>query len=153
MNQWATTERLAARVIFAEGMTIEGELHLQPRVACHEGAETPEELLNRTEPFFPMTLAQGEIIFVSKAQVTAVSYLGPVEETDPDRHSIAQLIGLEVTMHGGTEYRGYAECELPPTRARASDFLNTAEQFFSLASDSGVVCIHRAYVRVARPLI
>jgi hypothetical protein len=139
-------------VILAEGTVIDGDLHLQVRVAHHDGPETPEELLNRHEPFFAMSLAHGEVVFVSKAQVAAVSWKAPADDGDPERQSIARLIGLEITMRGGAEYRGHAVSELPPTRARASDFLNSAEQFFTLVADDCSVCIHRAYVRVARPL-
>ena len=39
-----------------EGMSIDGDLHLQPSTALHESRETPLELLNREENFFPLSL-------------------------------------------------------------------------------------------------
>ena len=41
MTDWAATNRIAARVTLAEGLVIQGEVHLQPRVAWRDGPETP----------------------------------------------------------------------------------------------------------------
>ncbi len=57
-TQWAATERLQVRVVMVEGMSIEGDLHLQPSTALHETRETPLELLNRAESFFPLSFAE-----------------------------------------------------------------------------------------------
>jgi len=152
MNEWAATTRLAARVILAEGMVIQGDLHLQPRVAWRDGPETATELLNRDEAFFVMSLPSGEVVFVAKEQVAALVYHTPPEEHDPEREHAARVIPVEVMMVGGTEYRGIAVTELPPTRARALDFLNAPERFFPLVTDDGTVCLNRRLVRAARPL-
>ena len=150
--QWATTERLAARVTLAEGMVIHGDLHLQGRVAHREGPETPIEMLNRPEAFFPVSLASGGVVFVSKAQVAVVAYQLEGGANDTDRRSAAQHIHLEVMMSGGAEFRGVAETELPPNRSRPLDYLNGREQFFDLCSDDMMLCLNRAHVRVARPV-
>ena len=151
MSEWAATERIPARVGLAEGLVLQGEIHLQARVALREGPELPVEMLNRPEPFFPLSLPSGEVIFVSKAQVAVVAYRQVPAPEDPERQSAARLIGLEIMLSGGAEYRGFAVSELPPIRGRASDFLNSAEAFFCLTTNEATVCIHRAHVRVARP--
>jgi hypothetical protein len=134
-----------------EGMSIDGDLHLQPSTALHESRETPLELLNREESFFPLSLPGGNVVFLSKAQVTALAYQGPLNQ-DPERESAALHIGLEVIMSGGDEYRGFAATELPPNRSRASDFLNRPDRFFSLVVGETTVCLNRSHVRAARPL-
>jgi hypothetical protein len=150
-TQWAATERLQVRVVMVEGMSIEGDLHLQPSTALHETRETPLELLNREDRFFSLTLEGGSVVFLAKAQVAVLGYQGPVSH-DPDRESAALHIGLEVIMIGGDEYRGFAATELPPNRSRASDYLNAPEPFFSLIVGETTVCLNRSYVRAARPL-
>jgi hypothetical protein len=65
---------------------------------------------------------------------------------------VARHIPLEVMMTGGLEYRGEAVSELPPARARALDFLNAPEPFFSLHTRDGTCCLHRRFVRAVRPL-
>ncbi len=152
MGNWATTERMTARITLAEGLALVGAIHLQPRVAWREGPETALELLNREERFFPVTLASGEVVLVAKAQVSTLTYEQELAQPDPAREHAARHIALEVMMVGGGAYRGVANTELPPTRARALDFLNQAEPFFALVTDAGIVCINRRLVRAMRPL-
>lgn len=152
MNDWATTERLPARVTLAEGLVIEGEAHLQPGVAWHEGPETPIEMLNRGEAFFPVSLPQGDVVFVAKAQVAAFAFSPDRASDDPERHTAARMVPLEIMMVGGVEHRGIAVNELPPAHSRALDLLNAPERFFLLVTDEGHLCLNRSFVRAARPL-
>lgn len=152
ISHWASTERTRAEITLAGQVVVTGELHLQPRVAHHEGAETPLEMLNRPDPFFPVTLGGGEIAFLAKAQVLRVACDPSVLDTDPERHGAVKTIGLEVRMADGTEHRGRAELELPPTRARALDYLNSAGQFFALLGGGALHFLNRDHVRVVRPI-
>lgn len=152
MSDWASTERVRAEVLLAEQVRMEGELHLQPRVGLHDGPETPVEMLNRPDPFFPITLPGGQIAFAAKSQVAVVVCATDVGLTDPERAGAAKTIALEVTLAGGAELRGLATLELPPTRARALDFVNAAGLFFTLRGDSATWIVNRTYVRMVRPL-
>lgn len=151
MGNWVSTERLTARITLAEGLVMHGEVHLQSRVAWRDGPETPLELLNREEAFFPLTLPTG-VVFVTRAQVAILAYDQDLANHDPERESAAQRLSLEVMMVGGLEFRGIANSELPPIRSRALDFLNCNEQFFALVTDTGTLCINRRHVRAIRPL-
>jgi hypothetical protein len=151
MTDWAATTRLSARVTLAEGMVIQGDLHLQPRVAWRDGPETPLELLNRGDAFFVMSLPSGEVVFVCKDQVASLVYREVAPESEPERETVARHIPLEVMMTGGAEYRGEAVSELPPARARALDFLNGPERFFALHTQDGTCCLNRRWVRAVRP--
>lgn len=154
MTDWATTMRMPARVTLAEGMVIQGDLHLQPRVAFHDGAELPVEMLNRPDAFFALTLPNSEVVFVAKDQVASLGYREQETglDTDPERQSAARIFAFEVMMVGGQEHRGMVASELPPTRARALDFLNSPERFFALHTNDGILCLNRRFVRAARPL-
>jgi hypothetical protein len=152
MTDWASTNRLTVRVTLAEGLVIQGDVHLQPRVAWRDGPETPLELLNRVEAFFPMSLPNGEIVFVAKEQVAMLGYAAVVTFDDPERKVAARTIPIEVMMVGGHEHRGVAVSELPPARSRALDFLNAPERFFQLMTEEGTLCLNRRFVRAARPL-
>ncbi len=152
MGEWGSTSRVPAELTLAEGMIIRGDLHLMERVAAHEGAETPLDMLNREVPFFPITLPNGDVLFVSKAQVATVATAIPVMPDDPARVSVAKLVGLEVMMRGGAQFRGFSTLELPPTRSRPLDFLNASDQFFAISVKSYTLFINRAHVRVARPI-
>lgn len=152
MGDWASTERISADISLAEQAGLKGELHLQGRVAHHDGPETPLEMLNRPDAFFPVTLEQGKIAFLAKAQVAVVACSPEVGHADPERASAAKTIALEIVMAGGAEFRGWAALELPPTKARTLDYLNAAGLFFSLQGEDATRFINRAHVRVVRPL-
>ncbi len=152
MSDWASTTRLPVRVMLAEGLSVQGEIHLQPRVAAHDGSETPLELLNRGDSFLPLSMAHGKVVFLSKAQMVALTWSEGGNFDDPIRRSAARSIRMEVMMVGGSEYQGTAVSELPPIRSRALDFLNELESFFQLSTAEGTVCLNRRFVRAVRPM-
>ena len=152
MGDWVSTERIKADISLAEQVGLKGELHVQGRVAHHDGPETLLEMLNRDDTFFPVTLPDGKVAFVAKAQVAVVTCSPEVGQSDPDRLSAAKTIALEIIMAGGAEFRGWATLELPPTRARTLDYLNASGLFFSLQGEDAVRFISRSHVRVVRPL-
>ncbi|HEU4700179.1 MAG TPA: hypothetical protein VFS40_13430 [Gemmatimonadales bacterium] len=151
MSDWGATERVSAEVQLADGQSLRGEVYVQMRVAHRAGPETLLELLNRPEPFFALTADDG-VTFVSKAQVAIVSSEATSPLDDPARLGAAKRIGLAVTVAGGEEYTGWAAIELPPTRARTLDFLNGPDRFFQIGTDDATRYVHRAHVRLVRPL-
>lgn len=152
MSEWGSTNRVPAHVALAEGMILEGELHLLTRPAYPPGPETPLEMLNRPDPFFVLTLPDGAVTFVAKPQVVVIDCREQPALTDPDRITAAKLVGLEVMLHGGAEYRGRATVELPPGRSRALDYVNGQGQFFTLFSDEMTHYFNKSFVRLIRPL-
>jgi hypothetical protein len=152
MSEWGAIERVTAEVLLAEGEVVRGDLHLQARVAHREGGETPLDLLNRPDPFFALVPSSGGVCFLAKPQVAMVTCEPTPDATDPDRLTAAKRVHLEVTLVGGAEVSGWATLELPPTRARTLDFLNASDRFFMLSTDDAMRYVHRAHVRLVRPL-
>jgi hypothetical protein len=152
MSDWGATQRVAARVLLAEGVVLAGELHLLARVTNPLDTESPLEMLNRDDPFFALTIPEGGVAFVSKAQVSVVSCRDHAPLDDPDRVSAAKLVGLSVELTDGVEYRGRSTFELPPARARALDYINGSGRFFALWTDDVTQYINKSLVRLIRPL-
>jgi hypothetical protein len=152
MTDWGATQRVSARVVLAEGVVLAGELHLLARTTSPADSESPLEMLNRDDPFFALTLAQGGVAFVSKAQVAVVSCQNLATLDDPDRASAARLVALAVELTDGVEYRGHSSFELPPSRARALDYVNAPGRFFTLGTDGMTQYINKSLVRTIRPL-
>jgi hypothetical protein len=152
MSDWGATQRVSARVALAEGVVLGGELHLLARITSPSVSESPLEMLNREDPFFALTLTDGGVAFVSKAQVAVVSCQNLEPLDDPDRASAAKLVALSVELTDGVEYRGRSAFELPPNRARALDFINGPGRFFTLATDGIIQYINKSQVRLIRPL-
>jgi hypothetical protein len=152
MSDWGATQRVPARVVLTEGVVLAGELHLLARTTYPSDSESPLEMLNRDDPFFALTLTEGGVAFVSKAQVTVVSCPDVAPLDDPDRASAARLVALAVELIDGVEYRGRSSFELPPSRARALDYVNAPGRFFTLGTDGITQYINKSLVRMIRPL-
>ncbi|MFI5235587.1 MAG: hypothetical protein ACHQXA_07755 [Gemmatimonadales bacterium] len=156
MGDWGSTERIESEILLGDGTRLVGAVFVQGRVPQHDGPESLVEMLNRPEPFTPVSLTGDGVVFLAKAQIALVAGDPAVPSTEVDgdqvRHSAAKMIGLEVEMLGGRVLRGWAALELPPNRARALDFLNEAGDFFALSTSAAHWVIHRAYVRGVRPL-
>jgi hypothetical protein len=152
MNDWGPTQRVSAEVVLAKGGVLVGDLHLLARTAYPLDPESPLDMLNRTEPFFALTLAEGGAVFVSKIQVSMLSCWGQSQLRDPDRASAAKLVALEVELADGTKYQGRSTFELPPSRSRALDYVNGPGQFFVLWTDDLTRYVNKSLVRLIRPL-
>ena len=151
MSDWGTIQRVSAEIILADGAVLEGDLHLAAHATYPADTESPLEMLNRGEPFFALSLREGGVAFVAKAQ-TAVVSCRETSPLDPARASAARLVALEVSLANGTEYRGRASYELPPGRSRSLDYVNGSERFFTVWTDDLTRYINKSLVRLIRPL-
>ncbi len=152
MSDWQATHRIAATVTFADGHTLEGELHLQPSTALHQRAETPLEMLNRSERFFAMTLASDEVALVAKSQAAVVACADFQPAEDPERVSVAKELRLRVHVVGGRQFEGVSRSELPPLHSRALDFLNADVGFIDLVNGDVVHFINRPMIQHVYPI-
>jgi hypothetical protein len=151
MSDWGATQRVSAEVVLADGVVLEGDLHLAAHATYPAETESPLEMLNRANPFFALTLPTGGVAFVSKAQAAVVS-CRDASPLDPARASAARLVALEVSLANGAEYRGRATYELPPGRGRTLDYVNGSERFFTVWTDDLARYINKSLVRIIRPL-
>ena len=142
---------VGARLRLADGEQIGGEIYVAERVPQHSGPETPLEMLNRPEPFFPFRPTDGKVMLVAKAAIVDVEvHQAPID--DPTRRSVAQAAPLEITLVRGDTLVGFALAELPEHHARPLDILNAStERFFAVDAGEATHFVNRAHVRYARP--
>lgn len=152
MGDWGSTLKMSAEIALSDGTVYPGFVHLQERVPYRNGPETPLDMLDRPDPFLPLTMQGGESYFLSKSQIAVLSCEPPETEADVERRSVAQFLALHVILADGTDFQGIVSLELPPTRRRALDYLNSFKEFFVLWTGSTARYINRAHVRVVRPL-
>jgi len=152
MSEWGMTHLLRVEVRLADGETVTGDLHLQPRAAHHSGPETPLDLLERPELFFPLGLPESGVRFIGKPQVVAVVCAPIPAECEADRLGVTRFLGMELSLSDGSAAEGRIGVTLPPTRHRALDCLNAGSGFLILWSDEMALYINRAHVRAVRPL-
>ena len=144
---------VVARLQLTHGASRTGEIFMFERVPEHSGPETPLEMLNRPEGFFPFR-ADGKdaVLLVSKALTVSLTVPHAASISDPDRLSAAKMIPLEVMLANGSTLAGVALFEAPEHHARLLDFLNASrEPFFAVSTGDATHCVNRAHVLYARP--
>ena len=149
-------ERRRVRVQMVDGRELEGDVFLRPAIEGGPPAQEVVELLNESEEFFPLGLATGEVLLVSKAAVRAARYdAGDERPPSPDATPppVSQGAWVEVVGTAGARYRGWLEFVLPRPRRRLSDALNRrGSPFFKIVGGKEVYCVNRSWVAFVRPL-
>ncbi len=141
-----------ASLLLAGGGKREGEVYVMERVPQHAGPETPLDMLNRPEPFFPFRPKTGSerVLLVAKARTVTLTVPRPQE--DSVRLSAAKKATMEITLADGSVLSGWATLELPQHHSRLLDYLNAAAApFFAVVTGDGVHLVNRAHVLYARP--
>ena len=123
------------------------------RALPHTGPETPLEMLNRVDSFFPFRPAgNGSVLLVSKAHTVILSVAADDAVQDPDRLAAARLVSVELTLVDGSTLRGFAAAELPEHHSRLLDYLNASvDPFFAVSAEEEFHFVNRAHVLYARP--
>lgn len=130
----------------------DGEIYVMERVPQHAGPETPLDMLNRPEGFFPFRpKADGaNVLLVARARTVTLTVPPPSE--DSARLSAAKHASLVVTLADGSELSGSATLELPQHHSRLLDYLNaSAVPFFALETADQLHIVNRAHVLYVRP--
>ena len=132
----------------------EGEIYVMERMPQHDGPETPLDMLNRAESFFPFRSKgdNGAILLVTKARTVTLTVPRTTAAEDPARVSAARTGRLELTLADGSVLSGWATIEMPHHHSRLLDYLNaSAEPFFAIAAGDEIHLVNRAHVLYARP--
>jgi len=150
---------VSATLLLTAGGRREGEIYVMERVPQHTGSETPLDMLNRPEGFFPFRPKNdgaggpgGAILLVTKARTVTLTIPRTTASEDPARMSAARTGRLEVTLADGSHLSGWVTIELPEHHSRLLDYLNaTSEPFFAVSTTDEIHLVNRAQVLFARP--
>ena len=144
---------IRATLLQTAGGKKDGEVYVMERVSQHAGHETPLDMLNRADAFFPFRAKDENegVLLVAKARTVTLTVPRPDDE-DSARLSAAKQASLEVTLADGSKLSGWATLELPQYHSRLLDYLNaSAEPFFAITTADAVHLVNRAHVLYARP--
>jgi hypothetical protein len=142
-----------ATLLLTAGGPRRGQIYLMERVPQHTGPETPLEMLNRADGFFPFRPdGDGTVLLATKAHTIMLSVAADDAAQDPARLSAARLVSLELTLVDGSTLRGFASAELPEHHSRLLDYLNaSALPFFAVSAGEEFHFVNSAHVVYARP--
>src|SRR5256885_15680459 len=99
-----------ATLLQTAGGKHEGEIFVMERVSQHAGPETPLDMLNRAEGFFPFR-PKGDhgaaaVLLVTKARTVILSVPRTTAPEDPARLSAARTGRLELMLADGSQLSG-----------------------------------------------
>ena len=135
------------------GETITGEMFLQPFARPNGGDERLQDILNNSEPFFPLALADGDTLLLAKEQVLEVSSEREGEDVEDAIGALARPMVVEVRLVSGEKHPGALFLDMPTERPRLLDFLNRdGERFLTLHGTERRFLINRRAIEHVRPL-
>lgn len=143
-------ERVAVSITMIGGELLSGSL-FAPLIYPPGGQEEPLQLLNEPEPFFPLGLATGEVLLISKARVLEIVL--DASSGAEELPGSAPTALVQLTLTGGMTHIGSLRLEVRMPRPRVLDYMNhCVEHFMALRTDDGVRLINRKMIERVRPL-
>jgi len=143
-----------ASLLLTGGGRRDGQIYVMERAPQHAGPETPLDMLNRHEGFYPFrpTDDGGAVLLVTKARTVTLSVPRTTAPEDPARLSAAKQARIELTLADGSRLSGWATLELPEHHSRMLDYLNASvDPFFAVTTEDQIHFVNRAHVLYARP--
>jgi hypothetical protein len=135
------------------GEEVRGSVFIHPSADRPFELEDVSELFNAESPFFPLELATGEVILVSKERVAEAAADRGDDVSDQGPRSPAPTALLQISLVGGEVRLGSIRLEAPPDRARVLDYLNAlTSRFLTLYTSNEARLINRSLIDRVRPL-
>ena len=148
-------ERFQVVVTTIDGEELVGDMFLQPYSPRRSGPESPVDVLNDDDPFFPLALDEGDTLLLAKTGVRDVVIPDEaLDEVEEDYAAIgARLASVELTLVGGDTCVGSVRLEMPDERPRLLDFLNRYHRrFLPLQTQGGTRLVSWQCIERVRPL-
>ncbi len=144
--------RVPVVVHTVSGERLEGDVFLQPYTQHRHGPEEVSDLLDATEPFFPMRCRDGSIRIVGKDRVVEVELLVPPSDDDA-RPLGAREAMVELSLETGRRYTACVFYQVPTARPRLLDFLNALDRrFMLLVAEERWRLVNWRHIDCLRPL-
>lgn len=153
MAEYVGKLRVPVRLQLPGAEALEGFLSVAPRSALYEGPETLYELLNSPQRVLPFILASDESVLLVMRE--HVEWVEAGENADPVLVSprpylVTREELVAVEWLDGTQLQGRIPMELPNDINRASDYMNSDDDYFPLVMESGTMLVNKLQLRAVR---
>ena len=149
MTRYIQKIKVPVRVSRAGKAALDGYLFLSPDTPLHPGPQTILERLNARDRVIPLARAgDGKVLLLS---CESLQWVAPGEEIDPGllcppTWFVTREERVRLRFIDGGEAEGLLRMELPVEHTRASDFMNSAEDFFPLVAPRGILLVNKRQV-------
>jgi hypothetical protein len=145
--------RVPVRLQLAGAEPLDGFLSVSPCSALYEGPETLLELLNAPQRALPFILESDESVLLVMRQ--HLDWVEAGEDADPElvsprpfRVTLEEIVAVE--WLDGVRLEGRLPMELPSGANRASNYMNSDDDFFPLVTESGTMLVNKLRLRAVR---
>jgi hypothetical protein len=149
MERFIDKIRVPVRVRTIGGNEIDGWMALAPQAPYHDGPETILELMNQPERVVPvLRAADGADTLIPRHAILWVEAGAKVDPAAivPRSFSFAREERVQVHFEDGRRIEGVLQMTLPEDKNRASDYLNTDDDFFPLVVAGVYTILNKARV-------
>ena len=147
MPRYIDKIRVAVRVMMPHEQPVDGAFALGPQAEFHPGPETLLELLNTHQRVLPFHRERdAAMLLVTRLDIEWVEPGRGVTDALvwPPAWHVSREERVHVRLDSGRELSGRILIELPEELNRASDFLNTPDDFFPLVTTDGVRLVNKS---------
>lgn len=153
MAEYIGKMRVPVRVRMPGTEPLGGFLSVAPQSAIYEGPETLFELLNAPLRVLPFILASDESVVLLIRE--HIDWVEAGEDVEPDLVSprlfmVTREETVAVEWLDGSREQGRLPMELPNDINRASDYMNSDDDFFPLATHTGNMLVNKRRLRAVR---
>ncbi len=145
--------QVPVRVVQPGAENISGYFAVAPQAEQHDGPESVLDLLNAPTRMLPFVrAADGTVLLVSRLGIDWIEADASVEQAlvRPRSYLVTREERVQVRLGNGRRIEGLLQMELPEQYNRASDFLNSAEDFFALLTPGTTVLVNKVHVSGVR---
>ena len=150
MAEYIGKLRVPVRIQLSNTDALDGFLSVASRSAIYEGPETLFELLNAPQRVLPFIVAHDEsVMLISRHQLDWVEAAGDADPAllSPRPYMVTREEVVAVEWLDGTRLEGRLPMELPNDINRASDYMNSDDDFFPLVMDSSTMLVNKLRIR------
>lgn len=137
--------RLPVVLVTLDSKRVSGDLFVQVSTRNKLGHESALDVLNASEPFFPVATMKGGTILLAKNHVRELFVAR--EDTEPPDWDFGTPADVDITMHGGARHTGTILIQLASGHRRVIDYLNRLhDRFLAVYKDDGMVLLNREQI-------
>jgi len=137
--------RLPVVLVTTDAQRVSGDLFVQSSTRNKLGHETAIDVLNASEPFFPIATMKGKMLLLAKAHVREI--LVALEDAELPDWECGTPAEVDIVMHGGARHVGTILVQLASGQRRVMDFLNRLhDRFVPLYKEDGMVLLNREQI-------
>lgn len=144
-------KRVPVRISLRDQTERTASIFVGERAECHSGPEHPSDVMNSSDEFLVMEVAEGAVEFLRRGAVAFVSVPIQAEAEEGEAGDVSD-VAIAIALDDGRRLEGRVRYRLPESARRLGDFLNLPDRFLRLERAGDVLLVNKHRIVSARML-